>query len=128
MTLDDLINTLTTWRDLKKVGDTDVLVFDHTVGIWQDIEQVTFGATGTVYIRSIEPEVAQQITLEDAKRVVAERSNGALIGTSPSKGGRAWLDGEWCLAELEGLCIMLRHEAGDAAEGAAEVLAFWKDM
>lgn len=68
------------------------------------------------------------VTLEQAKKIVEARSNGGLEGTSASKGGRAWIEGEWCLAELEGLCVMLRHEAGAAAEGAVEVLAIWKGM
>jgi hypothetical protein len=69
-----------------------------------------------------------EVTLEQAKSIVDNRSNGALEGTSPGKGGRAWLAGEWQLAELEALCVMLRHEAGDAAEGAVELLKIQADL
>jgi hypothetical protein len=62
------------------------------------------------------------ITIERAKAVLADRSNGALEGTSPSKGGRAWLEGEWLLSELEALCFVIRHEAGENAEGLKELL------
>lgn len=68
------------------------------------------------------------VTVEQAKVIVAERSNGALVGTSPSKGGRAWIEGEWCLAELEALCIIIRAEAGEHAEGAEETQAIWDAM
>lgn len=51
-----------------------------------------------------------------------DRSNGADEGRSTSKGGRAWLSGEFQLCELEALCIVLRHEAGEHAEGIAELL------
>lgn len=65
------------------------------------------------------------VTLDEARAILADRSNGTLEGTSPSKGGRAWLDGEWLLSELEALCVVLRHEAGDGAEGASELIAIW---
>ena len=62
------------------------------------------------------------ITLEQAREIVANRSNGALEGISSGKGGRAWLDGEWQLCELEALCVLIRHEAGEHAEGAEELV------
>jgi hypothetical protein len=69
--------------------------------------------------------VTLSATLAEANLVLAERSNGSLTGTSAGKGGRAWLEGEWCLAELEALCLLLRHEAGDGADGIMETLATW---
>ena len=68
------------------------------------------------------------ITLEQAKEIVNNRSNGALQGISAGKCGRAWLDGEWQLDELEALCVMIRHEAGDNAQGAEELVAIWAEM
>lgn len=67
------------------------------------------------------------ITLEQAKDIVDNRSNGALEGISPGKNGRAWLNGEWQLCELEALCVLIRHEAGDNAQGAEELVQYWKD-
>jgi hypothetical protein len=63
------------------------------------------------------------ITYEQAKAMFENRSNGRLDGISSGKGGRAWLDGEFALADLEALCIMIRHEAGVYAQGAAELQA-----
>lgn len=63
------------------------------------------------------------ITLDEAKEIVADRANGALEGISAGKGGRAWLDGEWRLSELEALCVMIRAEAGSGAQGAEELVA-----
>lgn len=65
------------------------------------------------------------ITVKQAKEIVDNRSNGALQGISASKGGRAWLDGEWCLDELEALCVLIRHEAGANAQGAEDIVAAW---
>ncbi|QPZ53273.1 hypothetical protein AchV4_0044 [Achromobacter phage vB_AchrS_AchV4] len=73
-------------------------------------------------------KVAPQVTLEQAREIVKDRSNGTLSGISSGKGGRAWLDGEWQLCELEALCVMIRAEAGDHAEGAAELIEYWKDV
>lgn len=55
MTLDELILKLQTWRDLKKEPDAKVLLFDHGTQTWLDIEQVTFGANGAVYVESEKP-------------------------------------------------------------------------
>jgi hypothetical protein len=55
------------------------------------------------------------VTLAQALHIVADISNGTIAGTSASKGGRVWLEGEFLLSELEALCIVLRHEAGDTA-------------
>lgn len=68
------------------------------------------------------------ITLDQARKIWNQRSNGACEGMSPSKGGRAWLNGEFQLEELEALCVMLRHLAGDAAQGAEELIAMWKEI
>lgn len=62
------------------------------------------------------------ITLEQAQEIWSERMNGRCVGTSPSKGGRAWLDGEFQLDELEALCVIIRHQAGEGAQGAEELV------
>jgi hypothetical protein len=63
-----------------------------------------------------------KITVEQALEIWNDRANGADEGRSTSKGGRAWLSGEFRLAELEALCMILRHEAGKLAEGLPELL------
>lgn len=70
---------------------------------------------------------APAISVKDARKIVDERSNGALMGISAGKGGRAWLDGEWQLCELEALCVLIRAEAGNNAEGAEELLAIQQE-
>lgn len=67
------------------------------------------------------------VTVEQAKALLDEAADGTLLRTSPTKGGRAWLEGEWALDELEALCVILRHEAGDHAVGASEHVIVWKD-
>lgn len=61
-------------------------------------------------------------TYEEALEIWQDRMNGADEGRSDTKGGRAWLAGEFQLFELEALCIILRHEAGKDALGLAEIL------
>ena len=71
------------------------------------------------------------ITPEEADLIVKERSNGALLGISSGKGGRAWLDGEWQLEELEALCIKIREHCrveGVTPAGATELIAIWNEM
>ncbi len=46
--------------------------------------------------------------LELANSIIENRSNGAIQGYSTSKGGRAWIDGEFCLDELESISIIIR--------------------
>lgn len=65
------------------------------------------------------------ITLEQAREIWENRANGACEGISTGKGGRAWLEGEFQLDELEALCVIIRAEAGDAAQGAEELVAYW---
>lgn len=67
-------------------------------------------------------------TYEQALEVWKHRSNGADEGRSAGKGGRAWISGEFQLCELEALCVILRHEAGDNAEGLVELLAIQADI
>jgi hypothetical protein len=68
------------------------------------------------------------VTLEQAKVILARSwAGGNLLGTSATDGGRAWLDGEWGLDELEALCLFLRHEAGDTVSGASEFVPDCKD-
>lgn len=53
-------------------------------------------------------------TLTQATSVAVEdRCNGALDGISTGKGGRAWLEGEWRLCELEALCAMIRFKCAE---------------
>ena len=69
------------------------------------------------------------VDLSEAKEIVAERSNGSLTGISTAKGGRAWLDGEWQLDELEALCVVIRKQCeaeGVTAVGAEELILHWK--
>lgn len=68
------------------------------------------------------------ITLEQAKSIWNDRSNGRCDGMSASKGGRAWLEGEFCLDELEALCVILRAEAGENAQGAEELVKFLEEQ
>lgn len=54
-----------------------------------------------------------------------------LAGVADGKGGRAWLEGHWQIAELEALCAHLRYiaDAGSGgAGGAIEVLGGWLAM
>lgn len=70
------------------------------------------------------------VTLEEAEKILAERSNGALEGISAGKGGRAWVEGEWQLCELEALCVKIRAHCeaeGTVPQGAAELIAYWKE-
>ncbi|WP_457102187.1 hypothetical protein, partial [Microbacterium sp. P5_E9] len=60
------------------------------------------------------------ISVEQARKILAQGSKGTLTRTSADC--RAWLDGEWRLDELEALCVILRHEAGDQARGAPELV------
>lgn len=60
--------------------------------------------------------------IDKAHFIVANRVNGVLEKISSSKGGRAWLEGEWRLDELEALCILVREEAGDGADGFSETV------
>ena len=62
--------------------------------------------------------------IEKAYEIWNNRENGRDDGHSPSKGGRAWLDGEFRLSELEALCVILRYEAGPFAEGIKELLGY----
>lgn len=67
------------------------------------------------------------ITYEQAKDIVDNRSNGALEGISAGKGGRVWLEGEWQLDELEALCVVIRHHVGEHAQGAEELVKYWEN-
>lgn len=68
------------------------------------------------------------ITLERAKDIWENRANGGCTGMSNGKGGRTWLDGEFCLDELEALCVVLRAHAGEHAQGAEELVESWRQM
>lgn len=68
------------------------------------------------------------ITVEEAQSILDNRCNGVLEGVHADKGGRAWLDGEWQLCELEALCVVIRACAGEGADGAEDLIARWKQM
>ena len=71
------------------------------------------------------------ITPEEADLIMKKRSNGALLGISSGKGGRAWLDGEWQLEGLEALCIKIREQCrveGVTPVGTTELIAIWNEM
>lgn len=73
--------------------------------------------------------MAINITVEQAKDIWKERSNGNMIGEiSSGKGGRVWLDGEFQLCELEALCVLIRDKVGEYAQGAEELQAIWDEM
>lgn len=64
-------------------------------------------------------------SVERAAEVVQERSNGSVEGYSSGKGGRMWLDGEFCLDELEAACVLIRakcHEDGALPQGLQEAM------
>lgn len=71
--------------------------------------------------------MAINITVSQANRIVNNRSNGSLEGIDGGKGGRAWLEGEWQLDELEALCVLIRDKAGDNAQGAEDIIKYWED-
>lgn len=73
-------------------------------------------------------KMSEPITVEQAREVWENRSNGGCEGMDAGKGGRAWLTGEFQLDELEALCVILRDHAGDRAQGLRELLAIWKQM
>jgi len=79
-------------------------------------------------IRDVLKALRSLVSIEDVKEIVADCSNGTLDGISASKGGRAWLGGEWQLCELEALCILIRHEAGEGADGVLDLVARMKDF
>lgn len=66
------------------------------------------------------------ITKEQAHTIFNDRQNGRLDGISASKGGRAWLEGEFYLDELEALCVLIRSEAGDGAQGAEWLVDYYR--
>lgn len=64
-------------------------------------------------------------TVHQAAAVVAERSNGSVEGYSAGKGGRMWLDGEFCLDELEAACVLIRakcHAENTPPQGLQEAV------
>lgn len=69
--------------------------------------------------------MAINITIEQAREMWENRANGACERISAGKGGRAWLEGEFRLNELEALCVLIRAEAGPDADGAEEHVAYW---
>ena len=67
------------------------------------------------------------VSVEQAKQILGQELKGTLERSTPTQGGRAWLQGERRLDELEALCVILRHEAGGRDRGAAEFVAVRKD-
>lgn len=66
---------------------------------------------------------APDLRLALAREVWAGRANGGFQGVDASKGGRAWIDGEFQLDELEALCAIVRDHAGPFAQGLDELEA-----
>lgn len=60
--------------------------------------------------------------LNDAASALEMHPDCQLDGMSGSKGGRAWLDGQWTIDTLEVLCAAIRYEAGERARGAVDAL------
>ena len=58
--------------------------------------------------------------IEHAKAIVSDVNNGSVTGISTGKGGRAWIDGEFTLEELEALCLMIRSQPDFVPEGLME--------
>lgn len=54
-----------------------------------------------------------KITLDQAQELVNARSNGGL-DLDTREPGEAYVIGEWCLSEMEGLVALLRHQANEA--------------
>jgi len=48
------------------------------------------------------------MTVDEAKQIINDRSNGVIYGMSISKGGRIWLDGEFTLEELKAVTVLLQ--------------------
>jgi len=67
------------------------------------------------------------ITPKQAKTIMNQLSKGIVEGIGKDQGGRAWLQGEFELCELEALCVLIRKKAGDNAEGAEEVVEHWEN-
>lgn len=60
-----------------------------------------------------------------ADQILSDMTNGVINGFSAGKCGRAWLDGEFCLDELEAICIKIRSkckEEGTSAIGLKEYM------
>lgn len=54
--------------------------------------------------------------LEIAKELWENRANGGFQGMDANKGGRAWIDGEFQLDELQALCVIIKDHAGKHAQ------------
>jgi len=66
------------------------------------------------------------VSLDQAKQIMAEHTNGTVSDISAGKGGRVWLDGEFNLAEIEAIAVMIRSEVGRSAQGAKELIGHWR--
>lgn len=53
------------------------------------------------------------ISFPQSQEILDKWSNGRLEGIDAARGGGALLDGEWRLAELEALCVEIRHFVDD---------------
>jgi len=75
-----------------------------------------------------ETQAYEMPTIEKALEIIGDLNNGAIQGWDSSKGGRAWMEGEFQLCELEALCVVIRHQSGKHAEGASELVAVQKGI
>lgn len=107
---EDLIVTGSTCTDVIFIvqGDTNIAMTDRMA---EDLMGVLARAHTDNHV---------PVTVDEAKSILEDHTNCTIDGIDGSKGGRAWLDGEFDLAELEALCILIRNRAGDRAEGAYE--------
>lgn len=67
------------------------------------------------------------VTIAEAAAIITELRNGKINHIGAGKNGRAWVEGEFNLAELEALCVLIRGEAGDNALGAEELIKYWRE-
>jgi hypothetical protein len=66
-----------------------------------------------------------KITVTQAKEIMTEHTNGTVSDLAPTNGGRVRLEGEFNLAQLEALAVIVRDHAGERAFGSKELTKHW---
>lgn len=66
-----------------------------------------------------------KVTVDQAKEIMTEHVNGTVGDMAPTNGGRVKLEGEFNLAQIEALAVLVRDHAGERAFGAKELLKHW---
>lgn len=80
MTLDDLISSLTTWRDLKKIGDAPVSIMLSEPYLIVPLTHCTFAAGGDVYVHGEDapdlpiPVHGEYLTAEQIEKLIPVES------------------------------------------------------